>query len=128
MPTKNRFDHVLAEDGPAPKPKPKMFPVVVQKWEETERGWGTRPDGWTMHLTEEDRTAFCKAFWDREKKSNPSGVAPDEYSRESGSPYIMDVNEETYEKIRASKNGIWGEGNMPPEGKQGRTGFVVVKG
>jgi len=105
-----------------------------------------------MHLTEEDRVAFCKVFWDNEKKRNPSGATPDEYSRESGDPYIMDVDVETYKKatpdeysresgdpyimdvdvetykkVKASKNGIWGDGNMPPAGKQGRTGFVTVK-
>lgn len=134
----DRYDKIRAVDAvvgkdpkskrkePPAEPKPKRFPVVVQKWEETERGWGCRPDGWTMHLTEEDRAAFVKEFWARQRKLLGEET-PYEYTRESGSPYIMDVDEETYEKVRASKNGTWGEGNMPPAGKQGTTGFVSVR-
>lgn len=77
-----------------------------------------------MHLTEEDREAFVKAFY---KKHNPPGPAPDEYTRTSSDPYVMDVDEETYKKVEASKDGIWGEGNIPPAGKQGRGGFISVK-
>ena len=125
-----RFEKVLANVPPAPEPqeepkepKPKRFPVVVQKWEETERGWGCRPDGWTMHLTEEDRAAFVKAYWD----SMPDGPAPDEYTRTSGSPYIMDVDEETYKKVEASdKHGIWGPGNMPPAVERGDAAVTSV--
>lgn len=123
---KSRFDRVVGEDGPSPeqpKAKPKKFTVVVQKWEESERGWGTRPDGWTMHLSEEDRAAFVKAYY---AKYNPPGPAPDCYTRVDGDPYLMDVNEETYKKVEASENGIWGDGNMPPSGKQGRNGWKNV--
>ncbi len=60
--------------------------VIVQKWEESERGWGVRPDGYSLHRTEEDRAAYVKAHWD----SLPD-EAPDEYSRPSGSPYEADV-------------------------------------
>ena len=127
MSTKTRFDHVL-EGEPAPPPeKPKTFPVVVQKWEESERGWGCRPDGWTMHLSEADRAAFCKEYWARMPPRGPNGEVPDEYTREDGSPYVMDVDEETYNKVKASKNGIWGDGNRPPAGKQGRDGWRSMK-
>lgn len=124
--TRNRFDHVLEQETggkPVASPKPRKFTVVVQKWEESERGWGVRPDGWTMHLTEEDREAFVKEFY----ANNPPGPAPDCYSRTSGDPYLMDVDEETYKKVEASKNGTWGEGNMPPTGKQGRNGFQTMR-
>ena len=39
-------------------PKDNKNEVVVQKWEESERGWGTRPDGFSLHLTE----AYIQAF------------------------------------------------------------------
>jgi hypothetical protein len=105
-------------------PKPGSHPIVVQKWEESERGWGCRPDGYTMHLTEADRAAYCKEFWDRERKRNKSGVTPDEYSRECGSPYAASVDTKTYAAIKASKNGIWGEGNGPPKFMGGHDGWV----
>ncbi len=36
--------------------------VVVQKWEETERGWGVRPDGFSLHLTDADRSAYIGEY------------------------------------------------------------------
>lgn len=50
--------------------------VLAMKWEESERGWGTRPDGYSFHLTEADYDAYIKAFWDRQPKE-----VPDEYER-----------------------------------------------
>ena len=89
------------------KPKiAKKYTVVAQEWEESERGWGCRPDGASLHLTESDRAAYVKDYWDREKQRNPSGGVPDEYSRESGSPILIDVDAKTYKQIKASKNGI----------------------
>lgn len=79
------------------------FSVVRQDWLESERGWGCRPDGYTLHLTKSDRDAFVKAYWDR----MPDEV-PDEYSRPEGQPTLVDVDEATYEKVKASKNGMWG--------------------
>jgi hypothetical protein len=89
------------------KPKvAKKHPIVVQEWEESERGWGVRPDGASLHLTESDRAAYVKDFWDREKQRNPSSTVPDEYSRTSGSPFVMDVDTKTYNQIKKSKNGV----------------------
>lgn len=89
------------------KPKvAKKHPIVVQEWEESEAGWGCRPDGASLHLTEADREAYIKAYWDAEKKRNPGGAAPHEYSRASGSPFIMDVDTKTFNKIKKSKNGM----------------------
>jgi hypothetical protein len=107
-------------------PKKGPHTIVVQKWEESERGWGTRPDGYTMHLTEEDRVAFCKKFWADERKRNPSGVAPSCYSRECGSPYAAKVDRKTYNAIEKSKSkhGVWGEGNSPPEFMCGVDGWL----
>lgn len=77
-------------------------PVIVQKWEESERGWGCRPDGYSLHITEDDRKAYIKDYWD----GMPEGEAPYEYSRPDGSPYLADVDVATYEKVKRSKNGI----------------------
>lgn len=54
--------------------------VVVQKWEESERGLGTRPDGFTMHQSEQHRQAYINAY----------------------------VDEKTYAAVVASGNGMWG--------------------
>lgn len=85
-------------------------PVIIQEWEESERGWGVRPDGFTMHKTMADRDAFVKAY---HAKHNNLSEAPDEYTRTSGSPYVKDVNKKTYDAIAKSILGMWGKGNRP---------------
>jgi len=85
-------------------------PIVIQEWEESERGWGVRPDGFTMHKTMSDRDAFVKAY---HAKHNNLSEAPDEYTRTSGNPYVKDVNQKTYDAIAKSTLGMWGKGNRP---------------
>lgn len=75
--------------------------VVVQKWEESERGWGVRPDGYSLHATDEDRLAYIKAYWD----SMPDSP-PDEYSRPSGSPYQAEIDSGTYGKLTEAGLGL----------------------
>ena len=72
--------------------------VVMQAWEESERSWGVRPDGITLHLTRADRDNFCKQYWAEERKRSATlgdGI-PDEYTRESGEPVWADVDAKTY--------------------------------
>lgn len=88
--------------------------VVCQKWEESESGWGTRPDGYSLHLTEKSRVTFCKKYW-----SKMPEYVPDEYSREDGRPYLCEVSEKIYQDIVKSRNGIWCLG-QPPIGLNGR--------
>ena len=93
--------------------------VIVQKWEESERGWGQRPDGYSLHQTEEDRQEFIEEYWER----MPDDV-PDEYSRPDGTPYRAEVDDETFAKVKASKNGIRSSGTAPGSG--GTNGWVKV--
>ena len=83
-----------------------MHTVVCQEWLESERGWGQRPDGCSLHLSESDRQAYCNAYWEQEKKNNLEGYVPDEYSREAGHPTLLDVSDDLYEKIKNNANGI----------------------
>ncbi len=75
--------------------------VVCQDWLESERGWGTRPDGCSLHLNKLDLEKFVKAYWARMPDETP-----DEYSRPCGQAYLVDVSDEIYSKILESKNGI----------------------
>jgi hypothetical protein len=79
----------------------KNFLVTRQEWEESERGWVVRPDGFSYHLNEFDRVAFIEEL----HKSMPK-YAPDEYSRVRGAPCFVYVTEENYVKIKESKFGI----------------------
>jgi hypothetical protein len=60
-----------------------------------------------------------KAWVAWERKRNPSGVVPDEYERPCGTPYITDVDQETYDKVSATKNGLRCSGRAPKGAKDG---------
>jgi len=93
--------------------------VIVQKWEESE-AWGTRPDGFSLHLTDEDRKAYIKAYWDGMPDATPA-----EYSRPDGTPYAWDADEETYALVEASENGIRRFTGAPGSG--GTDGWIPMK-
>jgi hypothetical protein len=85
--------------------------VVCQKWEERERGWGSRPDGYTLHLTEAHRRRFVQEQWD----ALPD-VAPDEYSCPCGTPYTCQVTEEVYQELQQHGGSRWYRGPYPGSG------------
>ena len=98
---------------PATKAKPaKTTPirtVLAQDWTERERGWGMRPDGFTLHLTIEARNAYIKAY---NAKYNNLPSAPDEYTHADGEAKLVQVSEKIYRKLvkHKDKNGLWGSG------------------
>lgn len=75
--------------------------IIYVSWEESERGWGTRPDGCSLHLDEQDYRVFLKEYWDRQ----PDEV-PDEYSRPAGRPVNAYASSGLYQKISESKDGL----------------------
>jgi hypothetical protein len=79
-----------------------MPEVVVQKWEESERGWGVRPDGYSLHKDEAARSRFIRAYWDTMPKETP-----DEYSRPAGKPYMAEVTPEEYAALRPDGDRYW---------------------
>jgi len=74
---------------------------VAQEWEEAERGWGVRPDGFSIHRSEEDRLAFIQSHWD----SLPDDP-PDTYSRPAGPPTTTELTEAMSTLIGSSR-GEW---------------------
>ena len=95
-------------------PDTTTYEVICQGWEESERGWGQRPDGYSLHLTEEDRASYIKAYWD----SMPD-KAPAEYERPCGSPYKCSVDAKVYAHLQACENGLRSFGPNPPGAKDG---------
>lgn len=75
--------------------------IIYVSWEESERGWGTRPDGCSLHLNEQDYRVFLKEYWDRQ----PDEV-PDEYSRPAGRPVNAYASQGLYQQIMESRNGL----------------------
>jgi hypothetical protein len=91
-----------------------MF-VWIQEWTETERGWGKRPDGYTIHLKEAHIQEFLNEMRKREAQSY-KGTTPDEYSYPEGNPYVADIKDrKLLADLKASANGIWGPGREAPK-------------
>lgn len=75
-----------------------MNKVIMQLWEESERGWGVRPDGCSLHIDELERKKYIDKIYD--DRSNESTV-PDEYDRVFGSEMVVFVNDDMFSKIQS---------------------------
>jgi hypothetical protein len=108
-----------AESLPAELVAKKKIRVLVQKWEESERGWGTRPDGYSIHPDEAALERYLEAYY----ATLPKEV-PDEYERKCGMPYWAEVEVEgdIGDGKRVYKHV---DGGYPGDG--GKDGWVVVK-
>ena len=87
-----------------------MKTVIFQSWIERERGWGMRPDGFTIHRTEADRQAYVKRYWD----SMPDSV-PESYSSPDGSPVAVSISEPAYAMLEGTELGVAFWANIRPE-------------
>lgn len=81
--------------------------AIYQYWMESEREWGQRPDGFSLHLTNSDLENFIKEYWN----SMPDRVL-DEYSYPDNifsTAKIVSVPEAAYQMlIEAKKAGQLG--------------------
>lgn len=76
--------------------------VYATQWIESERGWGQRPDGFSLHLTKQNADEYIKAYWD----SMPDAV-PDEYSAPGEPREIeLDVPEEWLGQLQHGSLGV----------------------
>lgn len=78
--------------------------AYVVSWTETERGWGCRPDGYSLHESKKDVSAYIAAYWAREKELNPGGSVPDEYSRPDNEhrPTLTTITQEAAEALETA--------------------------
>lgn len=79
-----------------------MLALVAVDWTEYERGWGSRPDGTTVHASEEAANAYIN---DYNAKWNNLDYVPDEYSQ-AGIPRLIEVNEALHAYVNAGNN-VW---------------------
>lgn len=103
--------------------------VVVQNWTETERGWGQRPDGYTVHLSLEDCRKYRADFMENQRSTLGEEV-PDEYTFPSGEPYlasislpdlkILELERKPEAEGGTDSSGLWGKGNFPKETQTGK--------
>lgn len=81
-----------------------IFAVYAIYWEESERGWGTRPDGASFHCSVAEGQAYLKQCEDAERKRNPSGEVPDEYDRPVNTvPTLVRVKKDFYDRVMQEK-------------------------
>lgn len=78
-----------------------MKTLLKQYWTESEKGWGTRPDGYSLHLDKKSLEEYVKEYWRR----MPNDV-PDEYSRPEGTPILVDVDDHLFEEVKSTKFGL----------------------
>lgn len=78
-----------------------MTTMVVQEWLESEVGWGTDFDGYSVHKTSEDLRTYIARYW----QTMPD-KAPAIYSRPTGTPELVEVPQELVDRVNASEYGI----------------------
>lgn len=129
MNNKNEFDVSLKADlkkeyqtdvqlkTQKPMKKPAIFSLYAIEWVERERGWGMRPDGFSLHRSPEEATEFIKDFWSRQPKETPDEYTSPcsekakliqvseslhDYVVENGSVWLHPKNEQAYKTFDAS--------------------------
>lgn len=75
--------------------------VLVQKWEEAERGMGTRPNGFSLHLSLDSLHKY--AIEQLKKITDP---ALDEYSKPAGTSYVAGVSDAVVQQIAKTGDGL----------------------
>lgn len=83
--------------------------IVCQKWMEYGPGNARKEDGFTLHLTNEDRDKYIDTYWE-----NLAKPTPEIYSAPYGTPYVALVDEIVVARIKARGCGQWLMGETPP--------------
>lgn len=71
-----------------------MKEVICQRWFESERGWGQRPDGISVHVSMTDYEDFLKLEGPKERE-----IVPDEYSMPIEPPFRMSVSDDAFKGL-----------------------------
>ena len=78
-----------------------MNKVILQIWEESERGWGTRPDGCSMHIDLKERENYIQTLYES-RKSDES--IPHEYERIVGEGVEAFIEDALFELVQKDKS------------------------
>ena len=78
-----------------------MNKIILQIWEESERGWGTRPDGCSMHADSKEREKYIQAVYES-RKSDTS--IPHEYDRIVGEGVEAFIEDALFELVHKEKS------------------------
>jgi len=72
-----------------------MNKCLFQLWEESERGWGVRPDGCSIHLDESEYRKYISSIYESRKDDH----VPDEYDRIVGKNIECFISDTLYDKL-----------------------------
>jgi len=76
-----------------------MNKVVLQLWEESEKGFGTRPDGCSIHIDLNNRNNYIKSIYD-----SRGDVVPETYDKIIGSELEAFIDDELFKKLNVEKS------------------------
>ena len=82
---------------------PIMYACFIVYWIESERGWGQKQIGHSLHLTEQHANDYVKNYdaeWNNKKE------VPDYYIK-GGNPHIHHCDKETYTKLKKYKDLVY---------------------
>jgi len=77
----------------------KHYVAYLQTWTESERGWGQRPDGHSLHNSPEAAKAYIARF-EKDQKAQFGSEAPDEYSFAEGRPTLVKITEAAADALK----------------------------
>jgi hypothetical protein len=77
-----------------------MNKVYLQYWEESESGWGVRPDGCSLHIELVHHMAFINKIYESRDLNN----IPYEYDRVVGNPIQVIVSDDIFNQIKKNGN------------------------
>ena len=75
-----------------------MNKVILQLWEESERGWGVRPDGCSLHIDDVERDLYLKTVY-----NDRGDEVPYEYDRIVGGPICAFVDDNLFKSLSEEK-------------------------
>lgn len=78
-----------------------MKTAFLDTWTETERGWGQRSDGCSIHLTKEDYKKYVESYW-----SSMPASTPDEYERPDNFVREIVLGTKLFNRLKKSESGI----------------------
>ncbi len=87
-----------------------MKTVYIQNWEESERGWGVRPNHFTVHISLKQLNDYVAWY---NKTNNNLDEVPDEYIRTSGSPIQCQAEDSLYDRIKSFSEELGRELSSP---------------
>jgi hypothetical protein len=70
--------------------------AYLQYWEESERGWGVRSDGCSIHKDLESHTDYVDMIY-RDRTFHQH--VPEEYDNIVGTPIQVEISNELYERL-----------------------------